>query len=592
MIGQTLGSYRIIAEVGRGGMAAVYRGVHVQRGFQVAVKVLSPQLAQDPEFSRRFLREMETLRNLRHRHIVTLYEAGQDQGVLYMAMELLDGGSLEQRITGGRTLDVATVVAVLAQVAEALDYAHHRGVIHRDVKPANILFDHSGRAVLSDFGIAKEAGHSSLTHTGAAVGTPAYSSPEQARGLRRLDGRADVYSLGVVAYRLLTGRVPFERENPLAVLLAHVQDTPTPPRQLNRSLNTGVEAVILRALSKTPGQRYDSAGQFVRVLAAVARGSAISSAVRRGGGLQMGRVWPALAAVTALLGVALVAAFANGSRSGSAIIATPPPSAAGPLIAFESDRDGNKEIYLAHPSGKPVWRLTKSPGLDFGPAWSPDGAWIAFASDRAGFMDIYVVKRTGGELRNLTQSSAQDSGPAWSPDGVRLAFDTDRDGNLEVYVTGLDGGSAFNLTQNPASDGDPSWSPDGAAIAFESDRDGNFEIYVLPSKGGPAQRLTSHSGKDFAPAFSPDGRRIVFQCERDGAEICVMDADGGQQRRLTMDQIDDLQPGWSPDGRQIIWTRVRPDVGLWQLYVMDVDGRNMHLLWSTRSSDTAPVWTD
>jgi serine/threonine protein kinase len=416
LIGQTLGSYRILAELGRGGMGTVYRAVHVTRGYPIALKVLAPQLAQSPNFARRFLREMEAMRRLHHRHIVRLYQAGQAQGMLYMAMELLEGGSLDRRLAEG-PLDLPSAVAILAQVAAALDHAHHHGVIHRDVKPSNVLFARDGRAVLGDFGLAKVAGQSRLTQTGVAVGTPEYSSPEQAQGRSQPDHRTDVYSLGVVAYQMLTGHVPFERDNTWATLLAHIRETPPPLQHWNRSIPPAVQAAVLRALEKSPDQRFASAGQFAQALVAAAGGAAVlgnlgvkytrTPTPQLGSGMQLNAksIWLVIALAVATIGTVVLVSLPPVP------LTTPTnlPPVRGPLIAFESDQDGNKEIYVADPTGRSRWRLTDHPAMDWAPAWAPDGQRLAFVSDRSGFMDIYTMNRQGQGVINLTHSPAQDS---------------------------------------------------------------------------------------------------------------------------------------------------------------------------------------
>lgn len=588
--GQIFGPYRILREIGHGGMATVYQAVHTSQGYTVALKVLSPELAHQHEFVRRFLREMEVMRRLQHRHIVRLYDAAQANGMLYMAMELAEGGSLEQRLRSG-PLDLHTAARVLDQVASALDYAHRQGVVHRDVKPSNILFTREGRAVLSDFGIASVAGASRLTQSGAGVGTPAYASPEQARGVRQPDPRSDVYSLGVVAYQMLAGRLPFERDNPWAILLAHLKEPPPP---LPASVPKPVQAAVMRALAKLPEQRFASAGAFAQAVVAGVGGRTGSTTTKRAG-LSLPRSWTIAGvlgiAIIALLVIALLLPRDGGGGASPPTRATGDlPPATGPLLAFESDQDGDKEIYVADTRGRERWRLAQDPGQDWAPQWSPDGQTLAFVSDRSGFTDIFTMDRFGRKLVNLTQSAAEDSGPAWSPDGQRLAFDSNRDGNLDIFVMDADGGGLVNLTAHPAFDGDPSWSPDGQSIVFESDRDGNYELYVLPGAGGPAQRLTTTSTREFAPVWSPDGGSILFECQRDGDEICLMAADGSSQRRLTTDDSADKQPSWSPDGRQIIWAR-EGQGGRWELYVMEADGQNSRLLLSGGGSATAPVWT-
>jgi Tol biopolymer transport system component len=506
---------------------------------------------------------------------VHLVDAGQAQGMLFMAMELMEGGSLDQRLAAGQALNLSTTVGILSQIASALDHAHRQRVIHRDVKPSNILFSHDGRAVLTDFGIAKVAGQStSLTQTGAIIGTPEYVSPEQAQGIRELDARSDVYSLGVVAYQMLTGRVPFRRENTWATLLAHIKEAPPPPRRWNSQINAAAEQAVLRALAKAPAQRYASAGEFIHALDLARSKSGQPAGLRA-----------ALAGAAAVIVLVILLALTM-RRSEPATASQPPP--AGPLLAFESNQDGNREIYVADPASQQRWRLTSHAAQDFGPAWSPDGQRLAFASDRSGYTDLYVMSRQGQGLVALTQDPAVDSGPAWSPDTQRMAFDSNRSGNNDVWVIDADGAGVRNLTQHPAFDGDPSWSPDGQWIAFESDRAGNFEIYLMPAEGGAARRLTGDSGRDFAPSWSPDGRQIVFECQRQSTEICVVDAATGDVRRLTADAVEDQQPGWLPDGG-IIWTR--REGAVWNLFVMDANGQDMQPWMATLWSETAPAWT-
>ena len=505
---------------------------------------------------------MEVMRRLQHRHIVRLYDAAQAQGMLFMAIELAEGGSLEQRLRSG-PLDLLTTARVLAQVAAALDHAHRQGVVHRDVKPNNILFTRDGRVLLSDFGIASVAGASRLTQSGAKVGTPAYFSPEQALGLSQPDPRSDVYALGVVAYQLLAGRLPFERDNPLAILLAHL-DEPPPP--LPASVPQPVQMAVMRALAKSPEQRFTSAGAFAQAVAAGV-GARVGSTTTTQGRVRIPRSWAIAGAlgivITVLLALVLALPREGGNEANPTTRANSNlPPAAGSLLAFESDQDGDKEIYVADASGRGRWRLTEDSGQDRAPNWSPDGKSLVFVSDRTGFTDIFTMDRFGRNLVNLTQSTAEDSGPAWSPNGQRIAFDSNREGNLDIFVMNVDGRGLTNLTRYPSFDGDPSWSPDGQWIVFESDRDGNFEIYVAPSKGGPAKALTISSAREFAPVWSPNDA-IVFECHRDGDEICVMNADGSGLRRLTTDDVADKQPSWSQDGRQIVWSREQR-VGKWE----------------------------
>ena len=264
-IGTRLGHYRILALLGRGGMADVYRAEDERLGREVALKAVPPEFARDPERIERFQREVRAAAGLDHPGIVTVYEFGQGEGQHFYTMALMRGGDLKAHIRAhpeGLAPDEARRVA--SAVAQALNYAHRRGFVHRDVKPENILFDEEGRPQLTDFGIARamESG-TRMTATGMSIGSPHYMSPEQAQGLQ-VDGRSDLYSLGVVLYEMLTGRLPFEAGNTLAVAYAHVNH---PVPELPVALGQW-QPVLDRLLAKSPEDRYGSAGELAQVLGA------------------------------------------------------------------------------------------------------------------------------------------------------------------------------------------------------------------------------------------------------------------------------------------------------------------------------------
>ena len=226
--------YHVESEIGRGGMSVVYRARDKRLNRPVAIKVLPPELAYDSAIRLRFTREAQTSAQLSHPHIVPIYDVGERSGVAYFVMAHVTGGNLATLLGRAPRPPIEEVRRIVREIADALEYAHERGVVHRDIKPDNILLDaDGGRAMVTDFGIARaiEAG-SRLTVTGIAVGTPAYMSPEQAMGEREVDGRSDIYSLGVVAYQMLTGRLPFTGSNPMALLLKHVNERPKPIAEL------------------------------------------------------------------------------------------------------------------------------------------------------------------------------------------------------------------------------------------------------------------------------------------------------------------------------------------------------------------------
>ena len=253
-LGQTLGKYRIEELIGSGGFAWVYKAFDPELEIHVALKVLKPQFAGDETFEQRFRREAATAAKLRHPNIIKIYSVGRDGEAVYFAMDYYPTG-LAERLEVSNTLPEEFVVRVGIDVAQALGYAHREGVIHRDIKVDNILFDTHGNAVVADFGIARAlSGYSNQTGTNMVVGTPQYFAPEQARA-KPLDGRADIYSLGVTLYRAATGRLPFEGDDWYEIARQHVEEPPPPPRTINPDLSPAFEAAILHCLQKQPDDR-------------------------------------------------------------------------------------------------------------------------------------------------------------------------------------------------------------------------------------------------------------------------------------------------------------------------------------------------
>lgn len=269
-----MSKYEIQAEIGRGGMGVVYRGYDTMLKRAVAIKVLPPTFSFDQEFVARFEREAVLAANLHHPNIVTIHDVGEQDGFHYIVMEFLEGETLDQWLRRNGAMSPQQALAVLQQLASALDYAHNRGVVHRDVKPSNAMLTPDGQVKLMDFGLVRAGEGSNLTRSGVVLGTPEYMAPEQALG-EAMDGRADIYALGVVLYRMLTGQVPFTRSTPYAVTYAHIHEPPPPLRTLRPDLSAATEAVMLKALAKNPDDRYQRASQlaqdFEASLAAIAR---------------------------------------------------------------------------------------------------------------------------------------------------------------------------------------------------------------------------------------------------------------------------------------------------------------------------------
>src|SRR5438067_2281479 len=270
------GRYRIMRKLGAGGMANVYLAEDQELGRRVAIKILNDRHANDDQFVERFRREAKNAAGLSHPNIVSIYDRGEAEGTYYIAMEYLDGRSLKELIVSRGPAPIPVSIDYARQILTALRFAHRHGIVHRDIKPHNVLVDAEGRLKVTDFGIAR-AGGSQMTEAGSIIGTAQYLSPEQAKGAP-VDQTSDLYSVGVVLYELLTGVVPFTGDTPVEIAMKHLSATPEAPSAKRADVPRDLDFIVLRALAKDPGDRYQSAEEMDADLARVARGAAVSPA--------------------------------------------------------------------------------------------------------------------------------------------------------------------------------------------------------------------------------------------------------------------------------------------------------------------------
>ena len=316
--GATLGNYQVVEKIGAGGMGSVYKAYQPMLGRYVAIKVLPPQTAGDPSFAERFALEARAIGKLRHPNIVTAYDFSSSGDMAYLVSDFIDGGTLADQLGTPLPLDYA--LTILIPIASALDYAHARGVVHRDIKPQNILLTHEGMPVLTDFGLAKIIGPGSgVTQAGALMGTAEYIAPECASGVESAGPAADQYALAIVAYQMLVGRHPFPSENPISALMAHVHKPVPVPSAIGVPLAANVEEALLRGLAKKPAERFARVGDFVRALSgAVVPSSSLAPAPTAVAAAQPPK--PALPA-------AAQPSVGPGPRGGRGPSAVEPPSA-------------------------------------------------------------------------------------------------------------------------------------------------------------------------------------------------------------------------------------------------------------------------
>ena len=605
-VGQEFAGYRIERQLGRGGMGVVYLATHVRLGRRAALKVLAPEIAEQEGFQERFVRESRLAASLDHPNIVPVYDAGEHDGVLYIAMRFVEGTDLATVLEGApEGLEPDRALSILGQIADALDTAHAEGLVHRDVKPGNVLIGAPTRpggrewAYLTDFGLTKQLRATTrITQTGVFMGTLQYVAPEQIRG-EDLDGRADQYALACMLFESLAGRPPFTKDVELALLSAHLSEPPPPITPIRPELPTALDEVLVRGMAKTPDGRFASCTELI---------DAARAATEAG-------VRPAAATVAAL-------PPAPASPGSSPVQAPPtqPPTApprrsklpwlVGALVALAAagagafallgGDDGGGTTGPSGPSLTTGGTTGQPTGTTGGPTGStgdatgpPSGVFrIAYQANVNGGGDIAVMASDGTGLTPLAEGADSDSHPAFSPDGSKIAFVSNRDGDPEIYVMDADGGNVVRLTNDRRDQFDPAWSPDGSRIAFSQ---GAFTpragIFVMNADGSDPTRVTSGSF-DVSPTWSPDGERIAYETliEEAGSRIAVVDVDGSGFEVISKGRGQDIQPAWSPDGTEIAFSRaLGRDPG--DVYVMNPDGTGVERLTSDIGIDQEPAWS-
>jgi len=551
--GEMLGAYKVETRIGNGAMGTVYRAFDTRLDRPVALKVLRGDSWSYPSRRERFRREALSAGGLMHPNIVTVYDVGTERDIDFIAMEFVEGRSLDQAIpAGGMPLKQALGYAV--QIAGALARAHSAGIVHRDLKPRNIMINRDGLVKLLDFGLARStrlSGDSkSLTQAGEILGTPAYMSPEQVAG-EDVDCRSDLFSFGTVLFEMVTGRCAYDRgsavETMSAVLRAEPLDWPQGPAAMPPAL----ENILRRCLEKSPESRFQCARDLAWALETVSGPGAVAATPAPPETLlRRHRTW-ITAAAAGFVAACLIAPFWLGRGRG-------PLSAEGRVFA-------------------PV---TQDAGAEIFPSLSPDGKSVAYASKASGNWDIYVRRLGVDESVNLTpDSTADDTQPAFSPSGKQIAFRSDRD-RSGVYVMDADGRHARLVAERGFN---PSWSADGALLFYAEegitrpeDRVSRVShIWSLELKSGRKRIITKDDGVQ--PQCSPSGRYLAYWgIDLDGhRDIRTIPVEGGKANRITDDAYLNWNPIWSPDGRYLYFCSNRGgSTGIWRVPMKESTGES------------------
>jgi len=558
--------FRVVRFLARGGMGEVYEALDTGLEQRVALKVLPPDIASEPDTGRRFRREVRLMREIAHRNVCRVFEVfrhtvvgadGAAREIEGFSMELLEGETLAERLERVHRLPPGQVLEIVRQVAAGLDAAHAAGVVHRDLKTSNVMLvaDRGGeRAVVTDFGIARHAGPGrgteDVTATAVAMGTVDYMSPEQARG-ETATPASDVYALGVVMFEMVTGRRPHVGDTPVALLLERVRVRPPSPRRFVRDLDSRWERVILRCMEVRPEDRYRSAGAAV---AALSGASGVGDAAIRLRRLARGPVGAGILAAAALGAVVAAWMLLRGGAS-PRVRGVPPPV-----------------------------QLTSSTALEVDPRFSPDGRAVAYSTNRSGRFEIAVLRAgRSGTASSVTADGQQNFQPTFSPDGLTLAYASHGRGG--IWTIAADGsGSPRRVTTFGSH---PEWSPDGRWIAFQSSATAVLSanavaalppstLWLVPSAGGDPRPVTTPGlpvGGHGAPSWSPDGRRLYFTAsDRRWSQIWSVSLDGNDLRPVVTAFPAALDPVVVPPGDRLLFAGVSESerYGVWWVAL---DGR-------------------
>jgi Tol biopolymer transport system component/predicted Ser/Thr protein kinase len=591
LVGRSVSHYTIRASLGAGGMGEVYLARDETLSRDVALKVLPPEVAGDADRLARFVLEARAASALSHPNVAAIHELAEHDGFHFIVMEYVEGRSLEAVLHEG-PMPIDRALGIAADIGRALEDAHRLGITHRDIKPANVMLSVRGEVKVLDFGLAKmrhadEAGVSRsaflTTIPGLVMGTVHYMSPEQALG-EKVDHRSDLFSLGIVLYELLAGRLPFKAPSATATIDAIVHREPTAVTAIRVGIPRAVDRVLARALAKRPEDRYQQARALVDDLESLRRREAPRGAPRRW--VRRGRLRPGLviaaALLTALAGVGLASVWTGGRATAPTVLpftsfagteSTPAFAPDGETLAYSWDGpdEDNVDIYLQAIGGSPV-RLTSDAAPDTNPAFSPDGTLVAFVRGRR----LLVVPRGGGAERGI--GTVTDPRITFTPDGRAIAAGGPAGlggGGAGISLYPLDGSAPRPLTAPPAGivDISPAFSPDGTRLAFQRiPTTAVSDVWVADARGDGARRLTFDDRSLEGPVWTADGRSLVFSSARVGAgRLWRVPAEGGTPEPIRDTGPGSTYPAIARRGDRLAFIDSLEDTNIWEL-PLDANG--------------------
>jgi Tol biopolymer transport system component len=643
MTGQTLGHYRILEPLGKGGMGEVYLAEDTKLGRQVALKILSKDLAGDVDRRQRFEREARAAAALNHPNIVTIHSVEEEDGVPFLTLELVEGRTLSELIPpGGMPLE--RLLAVAIPLADAIGAAHQRGITHRDLKPANVMVTGDGRVKVLDFGLAKlkedawaaaaaSMPTAELTGEGRILGTVAYMSPEQAEG-RAVDPRTDVFALGVLLYEMATGERPFKGDNQMSVLSAIIKDTPSSVTSVKRDLPRDLGRIVQRCLAKDPEDRYQTAKDLrndLRMLkedlASGELAAVAASGARPAPPLAARTVWqrPAVIGVVGALAALAIAVYVFGFGAAPAAPERAPfqsvsltrltTTGTAGLAALSGD--GRYAAYVVSGNREQsLWlrQVTTSSNVQVVPpgdarydgvSFSPDSSYIYYVVYARGenLASLFQVPVLGGGARKLLEDI--DTAPSFSPDGRRFAFlrGFPDQGSTAVMLADADGGNEQQLAlrKRPldfALDA-VAWSPDGRVIAAPGLDTETLaaSIVIVDAETGEERTLGSHAWQSVRHmAWLPDGRTLLVNAQESGGEsspqIWTVSYPGGDVSRVTNDLSSYSGLSVSADGRSFVSVRAELRSRIWAIPEGETD-RAAEITAGAGTDDGVPglAWT-